>query len=52
MLIVVKMMYGFGEDQEPREDTLEIMEMYVIEFMSNLAKRSLSRSQRSGFNSI
>lgn len=51
-LLVIKMMYGFGEDMEPRDDTLELMEEYVIEFMNNVTKRSLIRSQRSGFNTI
>ena len=46
------MMYGFGEEREPRDDTLDLMELYVIEFVSNLAKRSLAKSQRGGFNSI
>jgi hypothetical protein len=50
--LVVNMMYGFGEEREPRDDTLELMELYVIEFVSNLAKRSLAKSQRGGFNSI
>jgi hypothetical protein len=44
MFIVVEMMYGFGEDPEPREDTLELMETYVIEFLSNISKRALEKS--------
>ena len=46
------MMYGFGEERDPNEETLELMELYVIEFISNVTKRSLQRSQRSGYNSI
>lgn len=46
------MMQGFGETGEPREDTLELMEFYVYEFINNLAKRSLVKSQRSGFTQI
>jgi len=42
--LVVKMMIGFGECDEPREDTLELMELYVIEFISNVTKRSLAKS--------
>jgi hypothetical protein len=38
------MMYGFGEEFEPNEDTVELMEQYVNEFISNVAKRSLARS--------
>ena len=37
-------MYGFGEDKDPNEETLELMELYVIEFISNVSKRALSRS--------
>lgn len=46
------MMVGFGECTEPRDDTIDLMETYVIEFISNISKRSLTKSQRSGFNSI
>ncbi len=42
--LVTNMMYGFGEEREPRDDTLELMELYVVEFITNLAKRSLQRS--------
>ena len=42
--IVRNMMYGFGEDKDPNEETLELMELYVIEFISNVSKRALSRS--------
>jgi Transcription initiation factor IID, 18kD subunit len=46
------MMYGFGETQHPRDDTLDLMETYVYEFINNLVHRSLDRSQRSGFTQI
>jgi hypothetical protein len=46
------MMIGFGESGEPRDDTVELMELYVIEFISNISKRSLQRSQRGGFSTI
>lgn len=45
-------MKGFGEFGEPRDDTLELMESYVFEFINNLVHRSLARSQRSGFAQI
>ena len=45
-------MFGFGEEEEPNEDTIDLMEVYVVEFLSNITKRSLARSQRSGYNSI
>jgi len=47
-----KMMFGFGEDPEPREDTLELMELYVNEVMTNVAKRAIEKSQRSGYQSF
>ena len=40
-ILVKNMMYGFGEEKDPNEETLELMELYVIEFVSNVAKRSL-----------
>lgn len=46
------MMIGFGESGEPREDTVELMELYVIEFITNISKRAMSRSQRGGFSNI
>ena len=39
-----KMMQGFGESDDPRDDSLELMEAYVFEFINNLVHRSLSRS--------
>jgi hypothetical protein len=38
------MMQGFGETAEPRDDTLDLMEGYVFEFINNVIHRSLSRS--------
>ena len=46
------MMIGFGECVEPREDTLELMELYVTEFIHNMARRALVKSQRGGFSQI
>ena len=31
-----KMMKGFGESGEPRDDTLELLESYVFEFINNV----------------
>ncbi|CDW87722.1 UNKNOWN [Stylonychia lemnae] len=47
-----KMMVGFGECEEPRDDTMELMELYVIEFITNISKRAQQRSQRGGFTNI
>ena len=41
-------MQGFGECSDPRDDTLELMEAYVYEFITNTIHRSLARSQRAG----
>jgi hypothetical protein len=46
---LTKMMQGFGETADPRDDTLDLMEAYVFEFINNVIHRSLSRSQRAGF---
>eukprot|EP00347_Sterkiella_histriomuscorum_P002568 403367648 len=47
-----RMMIGFGENEEPRDDTMELMELYVIEFITNLSRRAMSRSARGGFSTI
>lgn len=49
---LTKMMQGFGESAEPRDDTLDLMEAYVFEFINNVIHRSLARSQRAGFAQI
>ena len=49
---LTKMMQGFGETAETRDDTLDLMEAYVFEFINNVIHRSLSRSQRAGFAQI
>jgi hypothetical protein len=38
---LAKMMRGFGESGEPREDTLDLLEAMVYEFTNNLVQRSL-----------
>ena len=42
------MMYGFGDDLEPLNETKELMEQYLIEYIANLSKRVLARSMRGG----
>jgi hypothetical protein len=49
---LTKMMQGFGETADPRDDTLDLMEGYVFEFINNVIHRSLARSQRAGFAQI
>lgn len=46
------MMRGFGESADPKEETVELMEVFVYEFINNLVQRSLLRSQRAGFAQI
>ena len=46
------LMRGFGDDLEPRHDTSELMEQYLIEFLSNMCNRTLQRSLRGGHNSM
>jgi hypothetical protein len=35
------MMYGFGDDKNPNEETVELLDDYLSEFLVNLAKKSL-----------
>ena len=41
---LIRMMYGFGEVESPRDDTLDLMETYVYEFITNVIHRSLAKS--------
>ncbi len=45
-------MYGFGDDLEPLKETTELMEQYLIEYLSNCCNRVLLRSMRGGHNSM
>ena len=49
---LARMMFGFGDVDNPRDDTLDLMETYVYEFVTNVIHRSLARSQRAGFAQI
>ena len=49
---LARMMFGFGDVDSPRDDTLDLMETYVYEFVTNVIHRSLARSQRAGFAQI
>ena len=42
-------MHGFGEERDPREETVQLMEIYVQEMITNLSKRANERSVRYGF---
>ena len=41
-----KLMYGYGDDQNPNEASVELLETYVEEFVINLVAQSMRRSQR------
>ena len=45
-------MYGFGDDLEPLQESTELMEQYLVEFLSNCCNRVLSRSMRGGHTSM
>ena len=40
------MMYGFGDERNPLDDTTELLEEYLSEFIVNLASKSLNRGKR------
>ena len=37
-------MFGFGDDKKPDDASLELLEIYVEEFITNLVSRSLARN--------
>ena len=43
-------MYGFGDHEFPNEASLDLLEIYVEEFIVNLVVRTARRSQRNGSN--
>ena len=45
-------MYGFGDDQNPSDASVDLLEIYVEEFITNLVGRSLRRRLRHGDNQI
>lgn len=45
-------MFGFGDDKNPNEATVDLLEIYIEEFVINLVAQSMRRSQRHGTNSI
>lgn len=45
-------MYGFGDNETPSNDTVELLEQYVIEYIQNIAILAYKRSKRRGFNDI
>ena len=47
-----KLMFGCGDDINPDEQTVDLMETYFEEVLINLVLQSSKRSQRHGANSI
>ncbi len=45
-------MYGFGDVENPENDTIELLENYLIEYIQNIALLAFKRSKRRGFNEI
>ena len=43
-------MYGFCDDLNPSDETSELMEQYIIEYLSNICNLVLTRSHRGGHN--
>lgn len=45
-------MYGFGDVENPDNETVELLEYYLIEYIQNVALLAFKRSKRRGFNEI
>ena len=45
-------MYGFGDDIRPNENSVDLLETYVQEFITNLVTRATKRSQRLGSREV
>src|SRR5690349_4359874 len=46
------LMYGFGDLENPENETVELLEQYLIEYVQNIALLAFKRSKRRGFNEI
>ena len=45
-------MFGFGDSQTPNEASLDLLETYAEEYITNLVMQSHRRSQRHGANNL
>jgi len=45
-----KIMIGFGDDRNPNEKSLELLDEYMIDFLQNLISMAFKRSQRRDSN--
>jgi len=39
-------MYGFGDVKNPQDDTIELLDDFITEFVINLSEKTLKRSKR------
>lgn len=46
-----QLMYGFGDSKAPLEESVELLDEFVQEFILNLAEKALKRSRRRESNS-
>ena len=45
---LAKLAYSFGDEKDPRSDTVELLECYVIEYIKDLLSKAQNRSNRRG----
>lgn len=45
-------MYGFGDVESPDNETVELLEQFLIEYIQNISILAYKRSKRRGFNEI
>ncbi len=45
-------MYGFGDAENPDNETVELLEQYLVEYIQNISLLAFKRSKRRGFNEI
>lgn len=45
---ISQLCYGFGDEREPRLDTIQLIECYMIEYIKDLLNKSQNRSLRRG----
>lgn len=45
-------MFGFGDIEEPDNETAELLEEYIVEYVQNIAILAFRKSKRRGFSEI
>jgi hypothetical protein len=45
---LAKLSYSFGDERDPRSDTVELLECYMIEYIKDLLTKAQNRSSRRG----